>query len=259
MIRQKLVTGSSNATGKKPSLILFGGLAIIALLKDLLDLVGLGSLPVIGTAVTLCFSFTIFMLLLVFDQSGGRGNKRMAQGLVMTVTTLIEGIGFIINFLPIQTLNIFFLYAISYRAWKIAQQTEVARSRRQMRKFQSQQVQVARAIARQEDNLSARVQMMTGPEEIKSNPPAVGRGSVRVPQPGRITVRRGRVVDSAPLVRSTRPTVRPSVPSRRSTGLQPGSPQPVGRVLLNHSDDRKNNPYSRTVSSQAVGTGLLRP
>lgn len=148
VVKQANKTGGS---GEKPSLLLFGGLTIIALLKDILDFIGLGSLPVIGTAVTLCFSFVIFMLLLTFDRSGGRGNKRIAQGIVMTFFTLIEGLGFVLNFLPLQTLTIVFLYRISYQSWREAQKSGVLTSRSMMKKERVQQARMARAVAAEKE------------------------------------------------------------------------------------------------------------
>jgi hypothetical protein len=107
-------------TGAKPSFFLFSLLGILALFKDMLDLIGLGSLPGIGTIVTAGFSLTMFLLLLVFDRSGGRANRRMMQGLIVTAGGLIEGLGFIINFLPLQTLTVIFLYLVARRSWKRA-------------------------------------------------------------------------------------------------------------------------------------------
>src|SRR3972149_2986775 len=40
-------------TGEKPSAMLYLGVAMVALLKDLVDFVGVGSLPGVGTVVTI--------------------------------------------------------------------------------------------------------------------------------------------------------------------------------------------------------------
>ena len=151
---RKPVQSSSAATGEKPSFLLFGGLALIGLLKDTLDLIGIGSLPVLGTGITLCFSFFSFMLLLLFDRSGSRGNKRLAQGMVVTFGTLIEGIGFVINFLPLQTLTVVFLYIISYRSWKSSQRSAAVVAKGQRKKLQTQQARMARAIALREERMN---------------------------------------------------------------------------------------------------------
>ncbi len=85
-------------TGVKPSLLFYLGLFFIALLKDLLDFVGIGSLPGLGTVVTICFSFLIWMLMTLFDRSGGKSNKKMARGLVLIFFSLVEAIFFGLNF-----------------------------------------------------------------------------------------------------------------------------------------------------------------
>lgn len=209
-VNQPAGNASSVATGRKPSLVLYGGLVFVALFKDLLDLIGLGSLPFIGTVVTLCFSFLIFMLLVLFDRSGGRGNKKMAQGMVMMFGTLIEGLGFVLNFLPLETLTVIFLYVISYRAWKKEAEGGVADQRGAVRRMQLQQRQLTRAASRQE-------RVMAESDRV-AEPALEGTGVVR---PGRITVRRGQVVSSTPLVIPTRaPLARPVVATRQSVGKQ---------------------------------------
>lgn len=112
------MAGNVKFTGKKPSFLLYGGVGMIALLKDLLDLVGIGSIPGVGTIVTACFSFLMWMLLTLFDRSGGKGNKEMIRGLVIMLFGLVEAVGFGLNFLPIQTLTVVILYQLARRAWK---------------------------------------------------------------------------------------------------------------------------------------------
>lgn len=111
-------------TGKKPSLFLYGGVGTIALFKDLLDLILVGSLPGIGTVITICLSFLIWILLAVFDRSssGTRGNMQMTRGLVVIFFGLVEAVGFGLNFLPIETLMVFFLYILARNAWKKAKE-----------------------------------------------------------------------------------------------------------------------------------------
>ncbi len=105
-------------TGVKPSLLLYLGLFFIALLKDLLDFVGIGSLPGLGTVVTICFSFLIWMLMTLFDRSGGKSNKKMARGLVLIFFSLVEAIFFGLNFLPIQSGTVVVLYIMARSAAK---------------------------------------------------------------------------------------------------------------------------------------------
>lgn len=151
---QKPVKNSSAATGEKPSLLLFAGITLAGLLKDTLDFIGIGSLPGIGLVVTACFSFFSFVLLLLFDRSGGRGNKRMAQGMVVTMGTLVEGIGFVVNFLPLQTLTAVFLYLISYKSWKNSQRAAAVVMRRQRSSLQTQRSRMARAVALREERMA---------------------------------------------------------------------------------------------------------
>lgn len=93
---------------------------MIALLKDLLDFAGVGSLPGIGTVVTLCFTFLIWILLALFDRSSRHTRKNMAlvRGLIVIAFGLIEGIGFGLNFLPLETLMVIVLYQLARHAWK---------------------------------------------------------------------------------------------------------------------------------------------
>lgn len=107
-------------TGEKPSAMLYLGVAIIALFKDLLDLVLIGSLPGIGTAVTVCFTFLIWILLTVFDHSGAKDNRQMVRGQIAIFFGLVEAVGFGLNFLPIETVMVITLYAMAHREWKKA-------------------------------------------------------------------------------------------------------------------------------------------
>lgn len=105
-------------TGRKPSATLYGGVAAIALLKDMLDLAMIGSLPGIGTIVTICFTFLIWILLAVFDRSGGSKNLQITRGLVLAGVAAVEGLGFGLNFLPIQTFTVIFLYYKAQQAYR---------------------------------------------------------------------------------------------------------------------------------------------
>ena len=109
---------TASFTAVKPSFMLYLGLALVALLKDLLDLVGVGSLPGIGTVITLCFSFLIWILMTMFDKSGGKQNNQIARSLVLLFLSLLEAIGFGLNFLPIETLTVIALYVMAKSAAK---------------------------------------------------------------------------------------------------------------------------------------------
>lgn len=124
---------------------------MIALFKDLLDLVGIGSLPGIGTVVTLCLTFLIWILLTVFDKSGAKSNRQLARGLVMIGFGLIEAVGFGLNFLPIETAMVIVLYQLARRAWKKEEkeaQAEGRPSKPQLRRERSMAIRQARAEER---------------------------------------------------------------------------------------------------------------
>lgn len=222
---QKPVKSSSAATGEKPSFLLFGGLALIGLLKDTLDLIGIGSLPVLGTAITLCFSFFSFMLLLLFDRSGGRGNKRLAQGMVVTFGTLVEGIGFVINFLPLQTLTAVFLYIISYKSWKNSQRAAAVVAKSQRKKLQTQTARMARAVALREERMRQQAANDTsGPANTAQERPA------RAPQMANFPASGGAMQQpiAAPVVAAAFSAARASasaVADSRSGSLPHSAPQ----------------------------------
>ncbi len=111
-------------TGEKPSAFLYLGVAMIALLKDLLDLVGIGSLPGIGFVVTVCFTFLIWMLLFLFDRSsqGAKSNMMLTRGLVTIGFGLVEMVAFGLNFLPIETTMVIVLYQLARKAYKRARE-----------------------------------------------------------------------------------------------------------------------------------------
>jgi hypothetical protein len=151
---QRSVSGGQ-FTGVKPSFMLYLGLFFIAFLKDLLDFVGLGSLPGVGTVVTLCFSFLIWMLMTLFDRSGGKSNNKMARGLVLFFLTMIEGVLFGLNFLPIESLTVIALYMMARSAAKKEEkrlgEEEAARNRaNQIASYRLQTQMIAQAQMVQE-------------------------------------------------------------------------------------------------------------
>lgn len=107
-------------TGEKPSVFLYLGVGMVALLKDLLDLAGIGSLPGIGFVVTACFTFLIWMLLTLFDRSsqGAKSNIQITRGLVVLGIGLVEAIGFGLNFFPIETMMVIILYQLAKKSYK---------------------------------------------------------------------------------------------------------------------------------------------
>lgn len=78
----------------------------VAMFKDLLDFVFIGSLPVIGTVITASLSFLIFALLFLT----GSKNQTSRRVIVLGLTTLVEGILFGLNFFPLETAAVLVIY-----------------------------------------------------------------------------------------------------------------------------------------------------
>lgn len=132
----KLNAKKMKFTGEKPSMILYLGISMIALFKDLLDLVGIGSLPAIGTVITFCLTFLIWMLFLVFDKSGGgsKANRVIVRGLILIFVGLVEGFFFGLNLLPIETATIVVLYFMARHAYKKAKKEHKEESEKESKK-----------------------------------------------------------------------------------------------------------------------------
>ncbi len=116
--QKKAIDIHKDLTGSKPSFLLYSAVTMIAVLKDLLDLVGIGSLPALGTVVTFCFTFLIWILLFTFDRSGGSRNTKTTRGLVLGAVAIVEGFGFGLNFFPVETMSVVLLYQLARRTWK---------------------------------------------------------------------------------------------------------------------------------------------
>ena len=89
-----------------------------AILKDFSDYVGIGSLPIIGTAVTLMTSFTIITGMLVSgNYSSGKRNRLNVKRAIKRWGTLAGGtlaeLLFGINFLPLETLTAFITFGLT--------------------------------------------------------------------------------------------------------------------------------------------------
>ena len=84
---------------------------MVALLKDVLDWVGIGSLPAIGTILTICVSIFIFLMLLLAGSSSKikMANSVVRRYLILGAGTLIEFL-FGINFLPILTFTVLVIW-----------------------------------------------------------------------------------------------------------------------------------------------------
>lgn len=95
---------------------MFGIALIIALLKDILDFVGIGSLPVIGTVVTFCVSVSIGLIMFI---AGSSGKKGIAKGSLKRFGVLGGGtfveMFFGINSLPIETIVVIMVFYMTLR------------------------------------------------------------------------------------------------------------------------------------------------
>ncbi|MFZ2193557.1 MAG: hypothetical protein WAV31_04915 [Candidatus Moraniibacteriota bacterium] len=81
---------------------------LVAMAKDYLDFIGVGSLPLIGTLITLMTSITIFFAMLFCGSHSSFGSKKKMKLKIMKWFSLITGTGvemffFGVNFAPIET------------------------------------------------------------------------------------------------------------------------------------------------------------
>lgn len=94
---------------------LYGIALALAIIKDILDYAGIGSLPAIGTIVTFIVSFTIGMIMFI---TGSAKRKRETTSLLksrygsLVAGTIVEMI-FGINFLPIETLLVIVVFYLT--------------------------------------------------------------------------------------------------------------------------------------------------
>lgn len=97
---------------EKATLFSYSPVFLLALLKDLLDLVGIGSLPGIGTIITFCISILIFLLFFLIKSNSKLVDSRfiMKRGVVLLLGSMVEGFAFGLNFLPIETITIFVIF-----------------------------------------------------------------------------------------------------------------------------------------------------
>lgn len=97
---------------EKATLFSYSPVFMLALLKDLLDLTGIGSLPVIGTIVTFCISLLIFLLFFLIKANTKLLDTRffMRMGVTLLLGSAVEGFAFGLNFLPIETITMFIIF-----------------------------------------------------------------------------------------------------------------------------------------------------
>ncbi|MEI9966531.1 MAG: hypothetical protein WDN67_02680 [Candidatus Moraniibacteriota bacterium] len=90
---------------------------LLAVFKDILDFTGIGSLPAIGTAVTIVVSFFIYMCLHAFAPHAD-SHAGMRRGLIMLSGGGIEAIFLGLNFLPIETLAVLAIYFLDKKPFQ---------------------------------------------------------------------------------------------------------------------------------------------
>lgn len=120
---RELARMQQQGTGAKPSLILYLIVGMFAVLKDLLDFIGL--IPAIGTVISFVFGPLMTLLiagLLTLDRSGSGSNFGAAKGFMRRLGVLLAAMMVdvlpIINFLPITTLAVILLYWMAKREAK---------------------------------------------------------------------------------------------------------------------------------------------
>lgn len=100
---------------------------LVALLKDLLDFIGIGSLPVIGTAVTACVSIFIVMMMLVgnfIQKDRGIVETLLLKRVVVVFVGFLLEIILGLNFIPWQTLSVVVIYLYALAARKMVTDAE---------------------------------------------------------------------------------------------------------------------------------------
>lgn len=91
---------------------------IAALFKDILDFIGVGSLPAIGTVVTFCASIFIMFMLILGNTMHKEHDRTIFQSYilkrwgVLLVVTIIE-LFFGANFLPIETIGVLLIWSFA--------------------------------------------------------------------------------------------------------------------------------------------------
>lgn len=106
----------------------YGIALFLAILKDLLDLFVIGSLPVIGTVIGFLVSISIGFLMLIanfFEKDRTVFQKTLLRYLALGLGTLIEFL-FGLNFFPFQTLTCVIIYLMALSARKNKSRVEQA-------------------------------------------------------------------------------------------------------------------------------------
>lgn len=100
----------------------------------------------------------------LFDHSGGKQNNKMARGLVLMLVSLVEAIGFGLNFLPLETLTVVALYMMAREAWKKEHKRLEAQSRVQSNAERIREYQMAQMTARMAEQAANEASFREGSE-----------------------------------------------------------------------------------------------
>jgi hypothetical protein len=108
---------------------MYGIALCLAILKDVSDFVGLGSLPLIGTLITFCVSFTIGLIMFITGSGGkSKSAKRIAKALIKRYGTLAAGTAvemfFGLNFFPIETFMVIIVFYLTLQERMLAAKEE---------------------------------------------------------------------------------------------------------------------------------------
>lgn len=92
---------------------LYGIALAVAILKDILDFVGIGSLPAIGTVITIMTSFVIgFIMFMTGSFFTARWARRVGILLVGSFVEIIFGV----NFLPVETTIVILVFYMTLKS-----------------------------------------------------------------------------------------------------------------------------------------------
>lgn len=133
---------AEEAERNKPSLLAYTPALVLAIIKDLLDWVLIGSLPVIGTIVTFMFAVPIFICLMLVKANGSVADSRFViRRLVIFLCGLaIESFIFGLNFLPIETITI----AVIFLMDRHMSQEQINRFNSIAKELRTRKVKIAR-------------------------------------------------------------------------------------------------------------------
>jgi hypothetical protein len=90
----------------------------LALLKDLLDLIGVGSLPAIGTVITICVSIAVFLLSLLVDTGRAKMVTKMFTKVIILLSGTTVELLFGLNFIPWETVAVSMMYLLTLQERK---------------------------------------------------------------------------------------------------------------------------------------------